>query len=267
MLSATSQQQWLQHVVLSVPSPDPSPRNVTPKLRRHAFCLTYHAPPPGSSTSFPCRCSSASSCTCSRICPPPTRAWSSKLMSASPGVYAASDSVCAYLPQFSQNYCCLVTWRLEATPCHAPWLALTCVTQTMRLEGVDHSCSHNRHPLSADCREHHISQLSCETSLSCAVCRCCGRNAAPEPIALDTSSLHQRFHACRFAALSTLILVPTDVATALEEQQTSWLSLWWRIAYWCAPALLRGSGVEAQTRKLMQQRWKQDLPQPKRLAA
>ena len=36
----------------------------------------------------------------------------------------------------------------------------------------------------------------------------------------------------RFAALSTLILVPTDVATALEEQQPPWLSLWWRIAYW-----------------------------------
>ena len=38
----------------------------------------------------------------------------------------------------------------------------------------------------------------------------------------------------RFAALSTLILVPTDVATALEEQRPPWLSLWWRIAYWCA---------------------------------
>ena len=45
----------------------------------------------------------------------------------------------------------------------------------------------------------------------------------------------------RFAALSTLILVPTDVATALEEQRPPWLSLWWRIAYWCARPAVKPS--------------------------
>ena len=34
-----------------------------------------------------------------------------------------------------------------------------------------------------------------------------------------------------------LILVPTDVATSLENAQPAWLSLWWRIAYWYHPTL------------------------------
>jgi len=37
---------------------------------------------------------------------------------------------------------------------------------------------------------------------------------------------------CRFAALSTLVLVPTDVATTLEDEPAVLLWLWWRIVYW-----------------------------------
>ena len=36
----------------------------------------------------------------------------------------------------------------------------------------------------------------------------------------------------RFAALSTLVLVPTDVATTLEDEPATLLWLWWRIVYW-----------------------------------
>lgn len=36
----------------------------------------------------------------------------------------------------------------------------------------------------------------------------------------------------RFAALSTLVLVPTDVATTLEDEPAALLWLWWRIVYW-----------------------------------
>ncbi|KAK9804797.1 hypothetical protein WJX72_005995 [[Myrmecia] bisecta] len=35
-----------------------------------------------------------------------------------------------------------------------------------------------------------------------------------------------------FAALSTLVLVPTDVAHALQDQGPTLLSIWWRAAYW-----------------------------------
>mmetsp|Transcript_8614 Transcript_8614/g.25881 ORF Transcript_8614/g.25881 Transcript_8614/m.25881 type:complete len:758 (+) Transcript_8614:498-2771(+) len=35
-----------------------------------------------------------------------------------------------------------------------------------------------------------------------------------------------------FAALSTLVLVPTDVATTLEDEPAALLWLWWRIVYW-----------------------------------
>ena len=36
-----------------------------------------------------------------------------------------------------------------------------------------------------------------------------------------------------FAALATLILVPTDVAAALSQQDPGPLAVWWRAAYWC----------------------------------
>ncbi len=36
----------------------------------------------------------------------------------------------------------------------------------------------------------------------------------------------------RFAALSTLVLVPTDVAGTLDSQPAALLWLWWRIVYW-----------------------------------
>lgn len=35
-----------------------------------------------------------------------------------------------------------------------------------------------------------------------------------------------------FAALSTLVLVPTDVATTLQDEPAALLWLWWRIVYW-----------------------------------
>ena len=35
-----------------------------------------------------------------------------------------------------------------------------------------------------------------------------------------------------FAALATLILVPTDVATTLAGNQPGYLSAWWLAAYW-----------------------------------
>lgn len=35
-----------------------------------------------------------------------------------------------------------------------------------------------------------------------------------------------------FAALATLILVPTDVATTLQADQPGYLSTWWLVAYW-----------------------------------
>ena len=41
-----------------------------------------------------------------------------------------------------------------------------------------------------------------------------------------------RHHTSRFAALSTLVLVPTDVATTLEDEPATLLWLWWRIVYW-----------------------------------
>eukprot|EP00884_Botryococcus_braunii_P007317 jgi/Botrbrau1/16587/Bobra.0068s0018.2 len=35
-----------------------------------------------------------------------------------------------------------------------------------------------------------------------------------------------------FAALSTLVLVPTDVASALQGHRSELLTVWWRVAYW-----------------------------------
>ena len=32
--------------------------------------------------------------------------------------------------------------------------------------------------------------------------------------------------------MSTLVLVPTDVATTLEDEPAALLWLWWRIVYW-----------------------------------
>lgn len=37
-----------------------------------------------------------------------------------------------------------------------------------------------------------------------------------------------------FAALATLILVPTDVATTLLRAHPGYLGTWWKAVYWCA---------------------------------
>jgi hypothetical protein len=37
-----------------------------------------------------------------------------------------------------------------------------------------------------------------------------------------------------FAALATLILVPTDVAATLAQGPPGTLAVWWRVAYWWA---------------------------------
>lgn len=55
------------------------------------------------------------------------------------------------------------------------------------------------------------------------VCHVVEQRARTQPLCLG---------AIRFAALSTLVLVPTDVATTLEDESVGLLWLWWRIVYW-----------------------------------